>query len=74
MTPYEALRTATYYPAKKMGVENDLGTIEPGKIADLVFVEGNPLEDIKNTVNVQLVIKDGKVYSVEDIIAPFNKQ
>ncbi|WP_256242917.1 amidohydrolase family protein [Bacillus sp. V3B] len=74
MTPYEALRTATYYPAKKMGVEDDLGTIEPGKIADLVFVEGNPLEDIKNAVNVQVVMKDGKVYSAEDIIEPFNKQ
>jgi hypothetical protein len=74
MTPYEALRTATYYPAKKMGVEDVLGTIEPGKIADLVFVEGNPLEDIKDAVNVQMVMKDGKVYSIDDIIAPFNKQ
>jgi Tol biopolymer transport system component/imidazolonepropionase-like amidohydrolase len=73
MTPYEALRTATYYPAKKMGVEDDLGTIEPGKIADLVFVKGNPLEDIKDTVNVQMVMKDGEVYSIDDIIDPFNK-
>ncbi|WP_338450063.1 DPP IV N-terminal domain-containing protein [Niallia oryzisoli] len=74
MTPYEALRTATYYPAKKMGVEDDLGTIEEGKIADLVFVKGNPLENIKDTVNVQMVMKDGKVYPIDDIIAPFNKQ
>lgn len=73
MTPYEALRTATYYPAKKMGVKEDLGTIEPGKIADLVFVKGNPLQDIKDTVDVQMVMKDGKVYSIDDIIAPFNK-
>ena len=73
MTPYEALRTATYYPAKKMGVEEDLGTIESGKIADLLFVKGNPLQDIKDTVNVQMVMKDGKVYSIDDIIAPFNK-
>ncbi|WP_338452445.1 amidohydrolase family protein [Niallia oryzisoli] len=74
MTPYEALRTATYYPAKKMGVEDDLGTIEEGKIADIVFVKGNPLEEIKDTVNVQMVMKDGKIYLIDDIITPFMKQ
>lgn len=52
MTPYKALRTVTYLPVEKMGVSDDLGTIENGKLADLVFVEGNPSEDIEDAANV----------------------
>lgn len=66
ITPYEALRTATYYPAVKMGVADDLGTIEPGKLADLVFVGGNPLEDINDADNVQMVMKNGELYTIEE--------
>ncbi|MEH7379315.1 amidohydrolase family protein [Bacillus sp. JJ1533] len=71
MSNYEALRTATYYPALKLGVADDLGTIEKGKLADLVFVEGNPLEDITDTANVKLVMKNGKAYTIDEIIAPY---
>jgi adenine deaminase len=73
MTPYEALRTATYFPAKTMGVADDLGTIEPGKLADLVFVKGNPLQDIKDSTNVQMVMKYGNIYTVDELISPYNQ-
>jgi len=74
ITNYDALRTATYYPAKQMGVLDDLGTIESGKLADLIFVEGNPLKDITDTTNVRMVMKNGEAYTMEEIIKPFDSQ
>ena len=47
MTPLEAIRSATANPAHYLGLDGDLGSIEPGKLADLVVVEGNPLQDLK---------------------------
>ena len=69
--PWEALQTATVLSAKEAGVENDLGTVEPGKLADLTFVSGNPLNDIKDAANVQGVMKNGRFYSVAELVAPF---
>lgn len=70
-TPWETLQTATVLSAKEAGVENDLGTVEPGKLADLTFVSGDPLSDIKDAANVQGVMKNGKFYSVAELMAPF---
>src|SRR5699024_29794 len=67
MTNHEALRTATYYPAKQMGVLDDLGTIEEGKLADLVLVEGEPLQEISDASNVQMVMKNGELFTIEDL-------
>lgn len=64
MSPEEALMTATRNAAEALGRLDDLGTIEEGKIADLVVVEGNPLEDIKilqNMSNIKVVMKEGKI-------------
>jgi Tol biopolymer transport system component len=71
LQPWQALQTATLFPAKAFGVDKDLGTIEPGKIADLVIVSGNPLHDIKDAANIKFVMKDGRLYSVEELMAPF---
>ena len=71
LEPWRALQTATLFPARVFGVEKDLGTIEPGKLADLTLVSGDPLTDIKAAANVKLVVKDGLVYSVEELMAPF---
>lgn len=73
MTNYEALRTATYYPAKQMGVLDDLGTIEEGKLADLVMVDGNPLQEISDAANVQMVMKNGEMFTTEDLMAPYEE-
>jgi len=59
-TPLQALQTATINPAKFLGMEEDLGTIEPGKYADLVLLDGNPLEDISNTQQIAAVIVNGR--------------
>jgi imidazolonepropionase-like amidohydrolase len=62
LSPAEALRAATITPAQVLGVDDDLGTIEPGKLADLVLLDGDPLEDITNTRRIASVIARGRVY------------
>jgi len=56
----ESLQAATSNPAKFSGLADSLGTIEQGKIADLVLLESNPLEDITNTQRINAVIAGGK--------------
>ena len=72
MTPMEALRCATVNGAYYLGLENDLGTLEPGKLADLIVLEKNPLENIQNSVSITWVVKNGRVYNPEtmDEVAP----
>jgi imidazolonepropionase-like amidohydrolase len=60
----EALLAATKHGAEALGLDAQLGTVEPGKVADLLVVKKNPLNDIsvlKNNENVQLVIKNGDI-------------
>ena len=66
-TPLEALQTATLNPAQFFGMQEQLGTIEKGKIADLVFLDANPLDDIRNTQKVGGVILNGNFYSRSDL-------
>jgi imidazolonepropionase-like amidohydrolase len=66
-TPLEALQTATLNPARFLGMEEQIGTIEKGKLADLVLLSGNPLEDISNTQKIAAVIVNGHYYSSKDL-------
>jgi hypothetical protein len=66
MTPYEAMKTATVNPAQAMAL--DAGTIEPGKLADLVMVEGNPFQKIEDVYKVKRVILNGRVYGLDDLL------
>ena len=61
MTPMQALVSATRNPARVFHKEKDLGTVETGKLADLILVRGDPLADIRNLRNIATVMKDGKV-------------
>ncbi len=61
-TPFEALQTATYNAAEFLGQLDSLGTVEVGKIADLVLLDANPLEDINNTRKITAVVVGGKYY------------
>ena len=61
LTPLEALQTATINPAKFFGKEKELGTIEKGKLADLVLLDANPLEDINNTRKINAVVLNGRL-------------
>jgi imidazolonepropionase-like amidohydrolase len=60
-TPWQALVAATRHGAAVCGVSNDLGTIEVGKLADLIVVGGNPLDDIQNVRQLKLVLKEGVI-------------
>jgi imidazolonepropionase-like amidohydrolase len=67
MTPYDALKTATVNPAKALGL--DAGTIEPGRLADMILVAGDPLADIAALHHVRRVVANGRAYEVRDLIA-----
>jgi hypothetical protein len=62
LTPAEALRSATLNPAKFLGLDKTLGTVEQGKIADLVLLDANPLADIRNTQTINAVISNGRLF------------
>jgi imidazolonepropionase-like amidohydrolase len=59
LTPLEALRTATLNPARYLEATDSLGTVEAGKLADLVLLEANPLEDIANAQRIRAVVLNG---------------
>ncbi len=62
LSPAEALKTATINPAQYLTIAKDFGSVETGKIADLVILERNPLEDIQAVREIKAVVKDGKLY------------
>ena len=61
LTPLQALQSATVTPAEFFNLESKMGTIEPGKYADLVILNSNPLDSIKNTQNIHMVIAKGEI-------------
>jgi imidazolonepropionase-like amidohydrolase len=61
-TPMEALQTATSNPAKFLRMEASLGSVEPGKLADLVLLTADPLEDIRNTRKISVVVANGHIF------------
>jgi imidazolonepropionase-like amidohydrolase len=66
-TPLEALQAATLNPARFFGMEDQLGTVEKGKLADLVLLSANPVEDIANTQKVVGVVSNGYYFSRADL-------
>ncbi len=62
MTPLQALRAATIEPATLLGISDKLGSIEKGKLADLLIVDGDPTQDIKALRTIRVVMKAGKIY------------
>jgi imidazolonepropionase-like amidohydrolase len=72
LTPAEALRTATINPARFLGVTDSLGSVATGKIADLVLLDANPLDDIANTKRIRAVIQGGRLVdrrALDDLLA-----
>jgi len=66
-TPLEALRLATANGADAIGLGAQLGSVEVGKLADLNVLDRNPLENIRNTVALKYVMKNGRLYDASDL-------
>ncbi len=71
LTNMEALAIATRGNAWNQGLDHEIGSLEPGKLADMVILSANPLEDIRNTRKIELVMKNGVLYSGEDAARVF---
>ncbi len=67
MSTFDALKTATVNPARALGYDG--GTIEPGKLADLIAIDGDPIADITSTYKVKKVVANGRVYDVAELVA-----
>jgi imidazolonepropionase-like amidohydrolase len=67
MSPHEALRTATLHGARYLGMDGDIGSIETGKLADLLIIDGNPLLDIEAAENVTHVMVNGRLLDAMDL-------
>jgi cytosine/adenosine deaminase-related metal-dependent hydrolase len=62
MTPVEALRAGTIESARSLGYDKDVGSLEPGKLADLVVLDADPTADIRNSDKVSKVMINGRLY------------
>ena len=69
MPAHEVLRTATIVGADAIGLARELGSIEPGKLADLQVLDRNPLENIRNTDSIRFVMLDGRLYDANTLTA-----
>ena len=67
LTPLEALQTATLNPARVLALTESSGSIGPGKFADLVLLDANPLEDIRNTQKIHAVVANGRLFRRADL-------
>jgi cytosine/adenosine deaminase-related metal-dependent hydrolase len=61
----EALRSATLRGAQYLGMDRDLGSLEPGKLADVIVMDKDPLADIRNSESVSVVVANGRVYDAK---------
>jgi hypothetical protein len=73
LEPWQALETVTSTAAKAALLDKDLGTLETGKLADLILIDGDPLKNINDVINVQCVMTNGHLRSVAEIAGPFEK-
>ncbi|MBI4520770.1 MAG: amidohydrolase family protein, partial [Gemmatimonadetes bacterium] len=71
LSTHEALQTATSNAARFNGVGHEVGTVEPGKLADLIMIRGDPLADVAATANLEIVMKNGIAHTVEEILRPY---
>jgi imidazolonepropionase-like amidohydrolase len=74
LRPWQALRAATLTAAEALGKDDRLGTLEPGKLADMVVLDADPLEDIQNLHQIHLVVQGGKTYQRDALLQQARSQ
>jgi hypothetical protein len=74
LSSLEVLRIGTLYGAEAIGFGKDLGSLEPGKLADLIVLDKNPLENIKNTESIAMVMKNGRLHQGDDLTERWPRQ
>jgi imidazolonepropionase-like amidohydrolase len=67
LTPLQALQAATLAPARVMGLQDSLGSVETGKLADLLILDANPLEAIDNSRRIHAVVANGRLFTRADL-------
>jgi len=67
MTPHEALRCGTLNGARSLGMDRDIGTLEPGKLADVIVIDGDPLKDIRQSEKVSWTMVNGRLYDASTL-------
>lgn len=67
MSTHDALKVATIHGAKALGLDADLGTLEVGKLADILIMDANPLTNIRNTNTLRYVVKNGVIYDANTL-------
>jgi imidazolonepropionase-like amidohydrolase len=72
--PMDAIRIGTLNSARFLGKDRDMGSVEEGKIADLVLLDANPLEDINNAKQISMVMKAGKIIDRSKLDLPVNRK
>ena len=74
LRPWQALRAATLTAAEALGKDDRLGTLEPGKLADMVVLDADPLEEIQNLHKIHLVVQGGKTFQRDALLQQARSQ